>query len=61
MSDDIDEVALNALIASGIDPATAFVAAERTEPPRPGQPNRWSSFGLLVGVLIGALLMWLLN
>jgi hypothetical protein len=54
MSDDIDEVSLNALIASGVDPAVAYEAAKREpdEPSEPGEPPRSGCLGVLVLVAV---------
>ncbi|MEX0677103.1 MAG: hypothetical protein WD063_08515 [Pirellulales bacterium] len=55
--DELDEVALNVLLADdGIDPATAFAASQRDQPsPRRSTVNLWA---VLAGILI--VLAWIL-
>ena len=58
MDDPIDEVALNALIASGVDPAVAYEASRiesPTEPPK-NEPPRSGCLGLFV--FIALVLVW---
>jgi hypothetical protein len=60
MDGDIDEAALNTLLADGVDAPTAFAASVSDEPQdavRPSNNHSW-----LIGVIVGALLvvLWLL-
>ena len=54
MMDDIDEVALNTMMADGIDPATAYVASIREPEPQRATTSavRIVQFSVLVGVVI---------
>lgn len=62
MSDDIDEVALNAMLAEGIEPAVTVVASVR-DPKPPGNYNGQHAYetGLVLGVVVGIIgwLAWL--
>ena len=54
---DQDEVALNTLLADGVDAPTASAASVRDEPQAPGnQRTNW----LVVGVLISGMVVFLL-
>jgi hypothetical protein len=57
---DVDEVALNTLLADGVDAPTAYAASVRDEPqPAVNQSTNWFAVGVLVGGLVVFLLLLL--
>jgi len=60
MPNDIDEIALNVLLAEGVDVPTAIAAAaDDRNPPRP-ESNAPRIAGLIVAVIVGVVVFCLL-
>ncbi len=58
MSEDIDEVALNTLLAEGVDFPTAYAASVRDNEPRePKQLSGWFVAGAVLGVIVFVLIL----
>lgn len=51
----IDETALNVLLAEGMDVPTAYVAATITDEPQPRPRNSGRQIGMAIGLAIGIL------
>jgi hypothetical protein len=56
---DIDEIALNTLLAEGVDPATAYAASIKE--PQTQRPSRKASRVLIAGAICGAIFALILR
>ena len=54
----IDEVALNVLLASGVDLPTALAGATAPEPQQPKEPHGFRPGVVLLGMLFGSVVVY---